>query len=292
MSRATKKIGTSIISGIVPKSIKVNNMLYFSSLLKTIPEYAASAGNLFTALSKCGEEYTFFDGAKDIWAKDYMPVKTGSSKYISFRYEPCYLKNDPQLKTDFKNDVAPKLSLPVIYSNINLDGGNIVFSPSKEKAIISDRVFSENPEYEKSVLISELENRLEAEIIIIPSLKSDMTGHADGVVRFVDEKTVIGNATPYKNGYEQRVKAALRKSGILAIDFPYFEFYGISAVGSYLNFLETQKHIFLPVFGVSEDESAIKAAKCIFAKEIIAVNINDIAQDGGVLNCISWETTV
>ena len=268
MSRATKKIGTSIISGIVPKSIKVNNMLYFSSLLKTILEYAASAGNLFTALSKCGEEYTFFDGAKDIWAKDYMPVKTGSSKYISFRYEPCYLKDDPQLKTDFKNDVAPKLSLPVIYSNINLDGGNIVFSPSQEKAIISDRVFSENPESEKSVLISELENRLEAEIIIIPSLKSDMTGHADGVVRFVDEKTVIGNATPYKNGY------------------------GISAVGSYLNFLETQKHIFLPVFGVSEDESAIKAAKCIFAKEIIAVNINDIAQDGGVLNCISWETTV
>lgn len=221
-----------------------------------------------------------------------MPVKTGSSKYISFRYEPCYLKDDSQLKTDFKNDVAPKLSLPVIYSNINLDGGNIVFSPSKEKAIISDRVFSENPEYEKSVLISEFENRLEAEIIIIPSLKSDMTGHADGVVRFVDEKTVIGNATPYKNGYEQRVKAALRKSGILAIDFPYFESYGISAVGSYLNFLETQKHIFLPVFGVSEDESAIKAAKYIFAKEIIAVNINDIAQDGGVLNCISWETTV
>ena len=142
------------------------------------------------------------------------------------------------------------------------------------------------------MLISELENRLEAEIILIPSLKSDMTGHADGVVRFVDEKTMVGNATPYKNGYEQRVKAALRKSGILAIDFPYFESYGISAVGSYLNFLETQKHIFLPVFGVSEDESAIKAAKCIFAKEIIAVNINDIAQDGGVLNCISWETTV
>ena len=71
-------------------------MLYFSSLLKTIPEYAASAGNLFTALSKCGEEYTFFDGAKDIWAKDYMPVKTGSSKYISFRYEPCYLKDDEE----------------------------------------------------------------------------------------------------------------------------------------------------------------------------------------------------
>lgn len=97
-----------------------------------------------------------------------------------------------------------------------------MFSPSKEKAIISDRVFSENPEYEKSVLISELENRLEAEIIIIPLLKSDMTGHADGVVRFVDEKTVIGNATPYKNGYEQRVKAALRKKRNFGYRFSVF----------------------------------------------------------------------
>lgn len=267
-------------------------MLYFSSLLKTNPKYSRSVENLFTALSKCGEEYTFFDGAKDIWARDYMPVQTKSGKYISFRYEPCYLKDDRQLKTNFKNDVAPKLGLPVIYLNINLDGGNIVFSPSKEKAIITDRVFCENPEYEKSALISKLENRLEAEIIIIPSLKSDMTGHADGVVRFINENTVIGNATPYKNGYEQRIKEALKKHEISVVDFPYFDSKGMSAVGSYLNFLETQQHIFLPIFGTPEDERAIKAAKSIFKKEIIAVNINEIAQDGGVLNCISWETTI
>ena len=264
-------------------------MLYFSSLINTNPRYSKSAKKLFTALSKCDEKYTFFDGAKDIWARDYMPIKTKSGKYISFRYEPCYLKDAPQLKTDFKADVAPNLGLPVSYSHINLDGGNVVFSPSKKKVIITDRVFSENPTYEKSVLISELENLLEAETLLIPSLKSDMTGHADGVVRFIDKNTVIGNATPYKNGYEKRVKEALKKYEMSVVDFPYFDSKGISAVGSYLNFLETQNHIFLPVFGVPEDENAIKAAKSIFANEIIAVNINDIAQDGGVLNCISWE---
>ena len=137
-------------------------MLYFSSLLKTNPKYSKSAKNLFTALPKCCEEYEFFDGSKDIWARDYMPVRTGSGKYISFRYEPTYLKDDLQLRTDFKRDIVPILDLPVIYSNINLDGGNVVFSPSKERAIITDRVFSENPEYEKSVLISELETLLEA----------------------------------------------------------------------------------------------------------------------------------
>lgn len=265
-------------------------MLYFSSFLKTNPKYSLSAEYLFSALSDSGENFTLFDGAKDIWAKDYMPIKTKSGKYVSFWYEPSYLADDPQLRTNFKTDIAPHFTLPVKYSNINLDGGNVVFSPSKAKAVITDRVFSENPEYDKNTLLSELENLLEAEIIIIPSLISDMTGHADGVVRFVNENTVIGNSSPYKNGYEQRVKATLKKSGISVVDFPYFDSTGISAVGSYLNFLETEKHIFLPVFGDAQDETAVKRANEIFDKKIIAVNINGIAKNGGVLNCISWET--
>ena len=265
-------------------------MLFFSTLLKSNSQYLLSAENLFSALHDSGERYSFFDGAKDIWARDYMPIKTKSGKYISFRYEPNYLAGDPQLRTNFKTDIAPHFTLPVTYSNINLDGGNVVFSPSKAKAVITDRVFSENPEYDKNTLLSEFENLLEAEIIIIPSLISDMTGHADGVVRFVNENTMIGNASPYKNGYEQKVKMSLKKHGISCLDFPYFDSAGISAVGSYLNFLETDKHIFLPIFGSVQDETAVKRAKEIFEKKIVAVNINGIAKDGGILNCISWET--
>ena len=265
-------------------------MLYFSSLLKTNPKHSLSAENLFSALSDSNENFGFFDGAKDIWARDYMPVKTKSGKYVSFRYEPSYLADDPQLRTNFKTDIVPHFELPVTYSNINLDGGNIVFSPSKAKAVITDRLFSENPEYDKDTLLTELENLLEAEIIIIPSLKSDMTGHADGVVRFVNENTVIGNASPYKNGYEQKVKRTLEKHGISVVDFPYFDSAGISAVGSYLNFLETNNCIFLPIFGDVQDETAVKRAKEIFDKRIVTVNINNIAKDGGVLNCISWKT--
>ena len=264
-------------------------MLYFSSLLKTTPQYSLSAENLFSALSDSGEEFALFDGARDIWARDYMPVKTKSGQYISFRYEPSYLADDQQLRTDFKADVAPHFDLPVTYSDIKLDGGTVVVSPSKAKAVITDRVFSENPDLDEDTLLNELEKLLGAEIVIIPSLKSDMTGHADGVVRFVNENTVIGNASPYKNGYEQRVKRALERCGISVMDFPYFDSKGISAVGSYLNFLETEKRIFLPVFGDAQDETAVKCAREIFDKKIIPVNINEIAEKGGGLNCISWE---
>lgn len=264
-------------------------MLYFSSLLKTNPKYSLSAENLFSALSESGEKFALFDGARDIWARDYMPIRTKRGRYISFRYEPSYLADDPQLRTNFKTDIAPHFALPVTYSNINLDGGNVVFSTSKAKVVITDRVFSENPEYDKNTLLLELENLLEAEIIIIPSLISDMTGHADGMVRFIDENTVVGNRTGYRYGLEMQIKLTLHNQGIEVYDFPYFESKGDSAIGCYLNFLETEQHLFLPVFGVDMDREAIETAKNIFNKTIIPVNINEIAKDGGVLNCISWE---
>jgi agmatine deiminase len=265
-------------------------MLYFSSLLKTDLKYSSSAKNLFPILSNCGEKFTLFDGAKDIWARDYMPVKTKSGKYLSFRYEPSYLDGFPELRTDFRRDIAPNFAIKnLVYSEINLDGGNAVFSPSKETVVISDRVFTENLKYSSAELVQELEKLLEARVIIIPSLRLDMTGHADGMVRFVDENTAIGNASRSLFGLEAHIKTALLNHGIEVIDFPYFDSKGDSAVGCYLNFLETEQAIFLPVFDVETDNIVLDTAKSIFDKEIIPVNINEIAVKGGLLNCISWE---
>ncbi len=264
-------------------------MLYFSSILKTSTIYKPAADRLFAALDLFNIKYKYIDNTKDIWLRDFMPVKIKAGSFVSFRYEPSYLKNMPKLKTSYKKDLNSQLSLPVTYSDINLDGGNIVFSPSKEKAIISNRIFQENQKYNPILLISKLEEFLQAQIIIIPSLKSDMTGHADGMVRFVRENIVIGNRVAARNGLEQKIKAALKKYGIDVVDFPYYYSPKDSAIGCYINFLETDKHIFLPVFGCQMDEKAIAMAKEIFAKTIVPVNVNEIAEEGGVLNCISWE---
>ena len=264
-------------------------MLYLSPFLLST-KYQPAADNLLAALETHGVKYDFLPGARDIWLRDFMPVRTKSGKYVSFRYEPSYLDNDPELRTDFRKEIAPLVQLEnLIYSDINLDGGNIVFSPSRETAIISDRVFEENWEYFSAELVKELERLLEARVIIIPSLRSDMTGHADGMVRFVDENTAIGNACRSPFGLEARIKATLRNHGIEVYDFPYFDSKGDSAIGCYLNFLETENHIFLPVFGADADSEAIETAKNLFHKTIVPININEIAADGGALNCISWE---
>lgn len=246
---------------------------------------------MFAALDLFNIKYKLLNNTKDIWLRDFMPVKTKSGKYVSFRYKPSYLENYDELRTDFRNEVAPNLALEnLVFSDINLDGGNVVFSPSKEKVIISDRVYSENPSWHKAELTAKLAKLLEANVIIIPSLKSDMTGHADGMVRLVGENTAIVNAPLSPYGFEAKVKKSLQNYGFNVIDFPYFYSKGDSAIGCYLNFLETEQAIFLPVFSVDTDNKAVQTAKHIFHKAVVPVNINEIAADGGLLNCISWET--
>ena len=113
-------------------------MLYLSSKLKETQDYKNAADRLFAALHAAGLEYQLIDGARDIWLRDFMPVQIWDSSFVSFRYEPSYLKNEPELQTNFKSDLSAQFPFSVTYSDINLDGGNVVFSPSKEKAVISE----------------------------------------------------------------------------------------------------------------------------------------------------------
>lgn len=266
-------------------------MLYFSSLLNKNP----AAGRILAALDEHDMEYSLIESARDIWVRDFMPVGTKDGRFVSFRYEPSYHdENEVKTRTVYLKHVDAEVPLPgVTDSGINLDGGNVVFSPSKATAIICERVFSENADYAggRSKLVDELERLLAAEVMILPSLSSrfDMTGHADGMVRFVGENTVVVNRPLTEFGFENRVKKFLSRRGFDVMDFPFFSSGRESAVGSYINFLETEKCLFLPVFGVNMDEEAVSTAESIFSKTVVPVNVREIAEYGGALNCISWE---
>lgn len=267
--------------------MKGEAVICLSSLLTE--RYPADAANLTAVLETHGVPYRYLKGTRDIWLRDFMPVRTGSGHLVSFGYEPSYLADVPELRTDFRKDIAPGLGLPVRYSGINLDGGNVVYSPSGQMAVVSDRILRENPNRDRDTLLRELEVLLEADVILIPSLDSDMTGHADGMVRFVDERTAIGNRVPAKHGLEQRIRAVLNQHGIEVVNFPYFSSPGDSAVGCYLNFLEAGGYIFLPVFGTAMDGEAIAQAKALFDRPVVPVLLREVARQGGCLNCITWE---
>lgn len=80
-------------------------MIYFSSLLKTNPIYKPAAERLFAALDIHGIPYGFLENTHDIWMRDFMSVRTRTGKYVSFRYELGYLAKNPELRTDFREEI-------------------------------------------------------------------------------------------------------------------------------------------------------------------------------------------
>jgi agmatine deiminase len=273
---------------------KEANTVYLSEKLNTDKRFEVTCNALIELLDKHRICHGFLKATKDIWCRDYMPIQIEKGKFVQFRYEPSYLKDDLELQSDPKeiciaNKIKPQ------FSKINLDGGNVV--NWFDRAIITDRVFDENSEYKsKTKLIAEIEKLLEVEIIVIPQIKSDMTGHADGLVRFVDRNTLLGNdrAKDYKY-WKYGVNKVLKENKIDYIDIPFLDHkekkYPNHAIGCYINYLELQDLIVLPIFETenNKDNEVFDKFREIFPnRKIETINYNSIGLFGGLLNCTTW----
>lgn len=266
-------------------------IVYMSDLLEE--RFPDSFNRLTAILKKHGVEYRLLKGTKDIWCRDYMPIQTESGKLIQFRYEPSYLKGEEwdSIRSNVR-EVCEKNGLNPRFSDINLDGGNVLICDGR--AIISDRIFAENPNYEKDSLVDELSKLLECEIIIIPAQNGDYTGHADGMVRFVNRNTILGNSLESEFKYwRDGMQKVIHQYDLKYIDVPFFEQkdrkHPDSAIGIYVNYLEVNNLIVMPVFGREEDKQAIDIIQKVFPDKIIeTINYNDVAQEGGLLNCTTW----
>lgn len=270
--------------------------VYMSELLKG--KFPKACERLVRILDKHGIKYAFLKGTKDIWCRDYMPVQTASGKFVQFRYEPSYLNGKKEWE-DSRSDVEEVCKLnriDALFSDINLDGGNVLLCDGR--AILSDRIFSENPNRNREELINELSEVLESEIIIIPAINDDMTGHADGMVRFVDRGTILGNKLADEYKYWQKgMQKVIEQYGLKYIDVPFLtdmvdSKHPLSAVGIYMNYLEVGNLIVLPIFGRDEDKQVTSILKDAFPKRIIeTIDYNEVAQEGGLLNCTTWVVT-
>ncbi len=279
-----QKVTSSLTSG--------KQTVYLSGLLKT--NYPETCGRLIQILEKHHVKYAFIEGTKDIWCRDYMPIQTPSGKLIQFKYDPSYLKKNAEWEAS-RSDVKEVCKLNNIdaqFSDINLDGGNVLICDGR--AIISDRILSENPDRDKDELVKELSQLLECEIIIIPAENDDMTGHADGMVRFVNRNTILGNNLEAEYKYwREGMQKVIQKHGLKYINMPFFvskdSKHPLSAVGVYVNYLEVNNLIVLPVFGREEDNQAINIIKETFQDRTVeTIDYNDVAYEGGLLNCTTW----
>ena len=259
---------------------------------KLMDRYPETCQKLIKILEKHNTNYSFLKGTNDIWCRDYMPVRIESGKLIQFKYEPSYLKGKSEWE-ESRSDVREVCRLNGIsaqFSDINLDGGNVLICGGR--AILSDRIFPENPNIDKNELVARLSDLLECEIIIIPTIHGDLTGHADGMVRFVDRDTLLGNNLEAEYKYwREGIRKVLTKYKLSYIDVPFFEdkAHPDSAIGVYVNYIEVNNLLVVPIFEKEQDTVVLAILHKAFPnKQIETLNYNDIALEGGLLNCTTW----
>jgi agmatine deiminase len=269
------------------------NTVYFSNL---IPEdFSRQFKELSGIIEGAGYKVKLLAETYDYYCRDYMPVQVTEDDYVQFVFRPkTYFK--PSEYSDITNPVLVELTNNLTqsrYSPLILDGGNAVKSESK--VIITDRVFKDNLfqfESEEDIF-TQLEKDLQCQIIVVPEYPGELTGHADGLVRFIDEDTVFINETEGEKEKEwlRSFLRVLNENQLLHIKVPCPVVPDQeNANGLYINYLHVGNLIVVPQFNMKEDKVALHTYHEFLGSRftIVPFNARWIAEHGGVFNCASW----
>jgi agmatine deiminase len=267
------------------------NFVYLAdSLARKYPKFAR---RLTSAFDENAVRYDFLPNTKDVWAVDYMPVQVAEDEFIRFNYSPDYLTSKKYAKTISDVDtICTELGIETTKTDIIADGGNLV--RGQDYVMMTEKIFYENKKYKEQALEQELLNLLQVkDLIIIPWEKGDWLGHSDGAVRVVSGREVLINDIANKrNKDHQNLIKELEYNGI---SWSYFTSdycnnkSGDDARGLYLNYLELEDFIFLPVFNRDKDIEAIDLVEKYFpTKKVVTIPADDLAQSTGVINCCTW----
>lgn len=270
------------------------NKVYFSELLRTDSRYSATCNEITKTLDSFEVRYEFLEKTKDIWARDYMPIQVSEDKFIEYRYDPDYLQGDWKGTRDLKtypDIVCDWLNLKTIKTDIILDGGNVI--KSKNCVILTDKILNENRLVcsNKKELIKRLEGLFEVDhVVLIPWDKEVIYGHSDGMLRFIDDSTVLIHEI-YES--DKSIQRQLKLSGLNA-EYLRFKVKKYNKNNwAYINFLQTKDLILLPKLNIDEDEQAFEQIKIYYPdyvrnNRIAQVDMTEIVKEEGALNCISW----
>jgi agmatine/peptidylarginine deiminase len=275
------------------------NTIYFSELIKTDPRFRKTSHQIFSILDSIGAKYKFLPNTKDIWARDYMPIQVSSNKFIEYRYDPDYLQGNSgeigtrDLKT-YPDIVCDSIGLKTVKTDIIIDGGNVV--KSENSIILTDKIVWENERhYSEKQLIKELHNLFEVDkVVLIPWDEECDYGHSDGMLRFINKDKVLisGFYEKADENFKKWILAPLEKA---KIDWDWLRVSEKEVEDnlSNINFLQTKDLILIPSLDRPEDDVAWEQISKYFPEyssknRIHKVDLREIVQFDGALNCITW----
>ena len=195
-----------------------------------------------------------------LWVRDWMPITVDKKGDIAqFRYDPDYLRAPryEKYKPDMVEIWDEMEITPFRYEDIILDGGNVL-TDKKGNVYMTDKIFLENPNYPRELLLANLKQALNARSIeIVHWDKSDMYGHVDGMMAVADDGSLITDLS-----------------------------------WEYLNFIRVGNKIFMAQLNKPTDEPALKRIQEAFPDcEVYPVKYaQTLTRLGGGLHCASWNT--
>ena len=234
----------------------------------------------------------------DLWMRDYPPCMP--NQQIKFRYRPQYIST-AQAKFDEGNfqSFARIVGLPELQqSDLVLEGGNIVEN-GVDAAITTERAHEDNSNLTKKEFVEELENTINRKVVVLPD-PQDTTGHADGIVSFVEENVLLISLFDDADGpgfYDEMKNAVLQVfPNITVVPLPCYikksESHGFAtAEGSYANSLVTNNAVYLPFFAnQTSNQRAFDVFQRSTKKVVVPVhNAGKVPVLGGSLRCMTWQ---
>lgn len=271
---------------------KQTNFVYLADSLPK--KYPAFAKRLVRVLQEEMVDHAFLPGTIDVWAVDYMPIQVANGRFIQFSYRPDYLISTKKWSKTISDvdAICKQIGVKTEKVDIVLDGGNVV--KEKDRILMTTKIFTENPRIPELELIQRLKDLFEINTIqFLPVEQGDWLGHADGMARFINTNTVaINDYSKEETGKAAALLAALNNCNLKWELFPYNPYQNQDpndANGLYLNYLEMEGHIFLPIFDLETDQKAIDKAESLFpGKRVIPVLSSEPAKHNGIINCLTW----
>ena len=144
-------------------------------------------------------------------------------------------------------------------------------------------------------MINALHEEFEVEkVVLIPQDNKCVYGHSDGMLRFIDNETVL------ISGFYEQVDVEFRNHLISAIEKASLNYDWLRVAKNeketnipYINFLQTKDLLLVPFVKQEEDLIALEELSKFFPKyseknRIIPIEMPEITRQVGALNCISW----
>ena len=275
---------------MIPEN-RSNRVFYSAKWSESCPK---TYRNVTTILDKYGVPHSALQGTNDIWVRDFMPIQVSPGEFKLYNYMPDYLRDYKKYKHLISDPVEVckknNIQADTGISAVRKDGGNVVHGGLK--VIMTAKVFEENPQGSIHDLPRLLQMHFGANLIILPWDTKEIYGHSDGIVRFVDDDTVI--MTNYHQ-FDQKMAARFRN--ILKANFKNVHElnYKVKELSTnswaYINWLQTDKVLILPSFGTPEDEQAFRQIERWMPEyrgRIEMADTIDLIQCGGCFNCATW----